>query len=344
MICESCFGDKFLADQIKKRSIISATICAYCRAERVAVLAPAEIADFLGPVIGLYTESTDVESQKIYEYFRRDWGLLKAVGDNACDQIFDSIFPGENFPAKRFRSRQSANTRRNLWAAFQDELKHKNRFFPQTKIIDPEDLKLLFSFFILKSPPEHFFRARICDGEIGYEIDKMGRPPEKLTKGGRANPIGISYLYTASDAGTAIAEVRPSVGDRITVVSFTANQPLSLLDLKDPRETASPFAIDSDNLLKLLNELDFLCHLGEQLSKAILPKEADLEYLASQYLCEMIKHFNYDGVVYKSSVGQGYNIAFFNDSKVTPARIEGLFSVTRVSYAAEPIPIPAPLE
>jgi hypothetical protein len=72
-------------------------------------------------------------------------------------------------------------------------------------------------------------------------------------------------------------------------------------------------------------DLDYLCHLGEELSKPILPREAHLEYLSSQYLCELIKHCGFDGVVYKSSVGNGDNYAIFSDFKLEAIEVEVYF-------------------
>lgn len=72
-------------------------------------------------------------------------------------------------------------------------------------------------------------------------------------------------------------------------------------------------------------DLDYLCHLGEELSKPILPRDAQLEYLSTQYLCELIKHCGFDGVIYKSSVGDGDNYAIFTDSKVQSLDVEVYF-------------------
>ncbi|WP_415061285.1 RES family NAD+ phosphorylase [Bdellovibrio sp.] len=335
MICENCFSDRFLSNEIKLKGNLLQGACQHCGANNVYAVAGQNLADLISPVLSLYIQTDDEGAKSLFEYFRRDWSLLTKPSDISCALILDEIFYGENISQKKFRSKQSQTSRLSLWDNFQDELKHINRFFPKTKIIDTEDLRNLFSFLILKSPPSNFYRARISDGKELFSLEQMGRPPARIAKGGRANPVGISYLYTASDEQTAISEVRPNVADKICVAKFSVNSSVTLLDLRNPRETISPFAIDADNLLKLLNDLEFLCHLGEQLSKAILPREADLEYLACQYLCEMVKHFNYDGVVYKSSVGPGFNVAFFDDSKVTAIEEVNLFSVAGVDYRAQ---------
>ena len=53
-------------------------------------------------------------------------------------------------------------------------------------------------------------------------------------------------------------------------------------------------------------------NLGEELTRPILPEVAAIDYIPSQYLCEFIKKHGYHGVMYRSSVGDGINIALFN--------------------------------
>lgn len=160
----------------------------------------------------------------------------------------------------------------------------------------------------------------------------MGKPPAKISTAGRANPIGIPYLYTASNISTAIAEIRPHKGDSVTVAKFDILEPLKLADLRNPRQSISPFTLkDEDELNQIYLDLDYLCHLGEELSKPILPREAHLEYLSSQYLCELIKHCGFDGVVYKSSVGDGDNFAIFYDEKLKASEVE-CYQVNNVNF------------
>ena len=62
--------------------------------------------------------------------------------------------------------------------------------------------------------------------------------------------------------------------------------------------------------------MPFLTLLGSELSKPIIPREANLEYLPSQYLCELLKKIGFHGIVYKSSVADGSNYVIFNDRKL----------------------------
>ena len=62
--------------------------------------------------------------------------------------------------------------------------------------------------------------------------------------------------------------------------------------------------------------MPFLTLLGNELSKPIIPREANLEYLPSQYLCELLKNIGFHGIIYKSSVSDGDNYVIFADEKL----------------------------
>lgn len=67
---------------------------------------------------------------------------------------------------------------------------------------------------------------------------------------------------------------------------------------------------------KLHKWVVFLEYLGEELSRPIQKHAADYDYVPSQYLCELIKNAGYDGVVYKSALGGGFNTALFSQEGV----------------------------
>lgn len=77
--------------------------------------------------------------------------------------------------------------------------------------------------------------------------------------------------------------------------------------------------------------LGFLRKLGFELSKTISPKEAEVEYIPLQYLCEFIRTNGFDGVIYKSSVSEGYNVAVFSDTKVECVTTR-LYEINNIMY------------
>jgi hypothetical protein len=161
------------------------------------------------------------------------------------------------------------------------------------------------------------YRARISDDKQLIPKEKMGKPPVELVKsGGRANPVGISYLYTASDYKTAVSEVRPHKGEILTIAKIKIIDRLKLVDLRNPRKSTSPFSKESEQTEQIFKYISLLQHFAEELSKPVLPREAHLEYLPSQYLSELIKDMGFDGFIFKSSLGSGDNIVLFTDEKI----------------------------
>jgi len=228
-------------------------------------------------------------------------------------------------------------TEMERWEDFTNEIRTRNRYFPSKKI----HLKTLAQ---LLSSQEHrlaegtaLFRARICENRTkAYPRKKMGKPPVHIsaTQSGRANPIGIPYLYVASDTHTAIAEVRPNVGDLVTVGTFITNDELVVLDLRSPRIT-DPFRW-GNNLRFITQYIVFLRRLGAELSKTVSRTQAEVDYIPLQYLCEFIRKRKYQGVMYGSSVAKtGYNIAVFDDSKLACSSTK-LFVVSGLEYTTTP--------
>ena len=112
---------------------------------------------------------------------------------------------------------------------FTEELKHKNRFFP--KVAPEKDLFIEFGPLlgvIIKKEAQKFYRARINEEGKQFKLKEMKKPPATMALNGRANPLGIPYLYAASTIETAIAEVRGHKGESVTVLEFNANRNLEL--------------------------------------------------------------------------------------------------------------------
>lgn len=157
-----------------------------------------------------------------------------------------------------------------------------------------------------------------------------------LAPRGRANPAGISYLYLSSLSEASIAEVRPHPGEQISVAEFVV-QKSRVLDLREPRKRVSPFLLESrEDLEEILAVLPLLERLGEELSKPVLPASAAYEYTPSQYLCEFVKSRNFDGVLYRSSVSDGVNLALFDPDRVEALRVD-TYRVDRVAVDTSPV-------
>ncbi|HWZ42878.1 MAG TPA: RES family NAD+ phosphorylase [Candidatus Saccharimonadales bacterium] len=226
------------------------------------------------------------------------------------------------------------------WEKLREELMHHNRFFPEANI-DLVRLELLLSSLTVDAGeiPGLWYRARIQTGDASFLVGEMGAPPNRVASHGRANPAGIPYLYLGSTNATAISEIRPHTGEIVCVADFRTLDNLKLVDLRRPRKMVSPFLLeDSGDISKMRSDLPFLERLGDELTRPVLPQSAAIDYTPSQYLCEFIKKCGYVGVIYRSSVSDGMNLALFDPGLAHPGTVIQ-YRVTRVSVdvvVAEP--------
>jgi len=351
LCCENCFDDTFLKDHVKEEG--KPGRCDFCRRSSHHCIEPEELHGLFEPVLKLYErieEFMPLEDLKvwdgdfIWDKLQEEWGifsdkvdrgeLLKSIVNIHYDKetgptIFDSFVEIES---EYWGDEPNLN---EDWRIFCAELIYQNRFFPIKKI-DVQVVKEILPLCKQKIDQGTFlYRARISAGNKAFPLDKMGKPPIEQTKDGRANPKGIPYLYLASDVGTAIAEVRPSIGYYLTVAKFENNLAIEVIDLRNP-SIQSPFMY-GDRIGEVLEHLSFLELLGHELSKPIKVEESELLYIPSQYLCELIKSSQYTGVIYKSAISKGFNLALFDDSVVECIEAD-LYEINSVDYGHRKIP------
>ncbi|HQS48151.1 MAG TPA: RES family NAD+ phosphorylase [Xanthobacteraceae bacterium] len=296
----------------------------------MALLEPAQLADLFAPLVTIYEEHED--GRTLVEWFAEDWNLFNATLINeagAVRLLAEILNNGEVTralfrPSKRFSSDGLAQ-----WEQLRNELMCVNRYFPDANIDVPR-LSSLLSALVADSLPNRWYRARLMDGDTPYQIEDMGPPPPGRSSHGRANPPGIPYLYLGSDPTTAISEVRPHTGETACVAEFRLDEGLRLIDLQDPRTRLSPFSYgDEDKIGALREDLALLARLGNELTHPVLPSRAAIDYVPSQYLCELIKkapsdrgeRAGYDGVLYSSSMGGGINLALFDPKRATGGEV-----------------------
>ena len=310
--CPSCFTDRFIEEAIRSLSDEQGT-CSFCGSENVPLLMPSRLVVYFLPVIDLYELHEGSGAESLADLFQRDWRIFSS---RSHSELFFSICTEKHVPAGDYLAKHTEdNSLISEWEQFSNELKHENRYF--LRGADHKLLPFLLTFLITEYQPHTpVYRARVNSDEgVHYKRPDLLNPPPNLAKAGRANPVGISYLYTASTRDTAIVEVRPQRDDIVTVAQFTLEKTLSFIDLRDPYQTFTPFGHDDGDLETLLYRgLPLLQHLGRELSKPVHTRHSDLEYLPSQYLCELIKSRGYDGIIYESSFGKGDNYVTFSSN------------------------------
>jgi|SRR5690625_680043 len=355
--CENCFQDLILLKKIK--SFEEWGDCSYCESKDVLVLAIEELADLFDQLYSLYSVT------KAYEHFNPEIHKEPPYGDSLIDLInedwnifspeiegsgkdnellfdilesnksiydFDDNYPEKNESYSRIRDsiyyESTLSYLKNDWSEFSKEIKKQNRFLNRNgnRLFEgiEEILKKKEKFF---SSSKSFFRGRI--GRVGkYDLYS---PPFEKASAGRANPKGISYLYCATNEDTCCAELRPWKSATITIGKFHPTEELILVDISDGKIN-SPFDLNPQDDPNLINNL--LLFLSNKLSEPISPNNAEIDYLPTQYLVELIKSFKYDGIIFKSNLGTGNNIVLFDDRKVLIDNISE-FRVKDIDYTIE---------
>ena len=142
----------------------------------------------------------------------------------------------------------------------------------------------------------------------------MGKPPAGNATAGRANPIGISYLYLANNEETCISEVRPNNTSIIYISKLILEEDVSLIDLTSPRKKISICSFDETRYNNVISILNLLEMLSSELSKPVRPESSNIDYIPTQFLCEFLKSFsNCDGIIFERSFGMGKNFVFYDD-------------------------------
>ncbi len=333
--CAECFGDRGLRNDIipSRQPEPELGRCSYCGSEDILVLAPAQLVEYFELLISAYRR--DAEGKLLVQWFREDWGMFEhpRMDDSRAKDLLSEILDDGDIVRQTFSPANDFEADRlDEWEKLREELMYHNRFFPEANI-DLERLELLLSPLTLRAEevPNLWYRARIQTGEAPFLVAEMGAPPNRVASHGRANPAGIPYLYLGSTQATAISEIRPHTGEIACVADFTTPNNLKLVDLRSPRKMVSPFLlVDATDIGRMRSDLPFLERLGEELTRPVVPQAAAIDYTPSQYLCEFIKKCGYEGVIYRSSVSDGMNLALFYPALAQSGTVTQ-YRVTRVS-------------
>ncbi|MEK0266642.1 RES family NAD+ phosphorylase [Stenotrophomonas rhizophila] len=239
---------------------------------------------------------------------------------------------------KKFTKLDDIKIPREFWGLYKrlgEELKYSNRFNISKDLKGVIEKYIQYHLkrkvFALESGGV-FYRARINAIDKGdpYGDKEMGAPPRGLAASGRINPDGISYLYLAKSIETAIAEVRPWVGAKISVAKFALKRNVEIVSL-NPRKISNLKDYEMVDVFRdVLNSVP--------LSKyyfATPAHSADrLAYLPSQYLAELFKSEGVDGIEYGSVLNRnGENLALFDTSAAECVGVE-LHLVEEVNYSS----------
>lgn len=140
----------------------------------------------------------------------------------------------------------------------------------------------------------------------GYNAKESTAPPVEKIDDGRANPDHIRYLYLCEDKMTPVYEVRPIIGDYVSLAKFTLLEDIKLYDLtkKSVPERSTP----EDGIPLLFDAI------GALFSRPVETRREN--YIATRFLAEEIKRMGFDGLRFESSLHRGgFNTVLFEPDK-----------------------------
>jgi RES domain-containing protein len=125
------------------------------------------------------------------------------------------------------------------------------------------------------------------------------------------NPAGISYLYTALDESTALAEVASAPPLDVAIADFATTRQLWVLDLCELPRIPSVFDLEQQPHQDFITFLhQFVKEISQPVSKHL---DERIAYVPTQVVCEWFAQVfrpngpdsRLDGLVYPSAVRRG---------------------------------------
>ncbi len=343
--CPFCFNEKqyTIISLIQELSEESGD-CNICGTKNTEIVKTTEVADFFTPLFDIYEVKPGAETKNtVHHEFQDKWKifsegakpnlnkLLRNIVDQSVNSSYSNLLNTHNVQFNFIEQNEFEND----WDQLKTEIKEKNRFF--FRAFKPDELEeILMKNESIYKQGKDFYRARLCDSKAGLPENKMGKPPRKKATSGRANPSGIPYLYLSLDEDTVLHEVKAFHYDFVSIARFKTEKDLKILSLTAPDLYENdPFM--EGNLKKTLSAIQFLETLEQELAKPLRRNDSILEYLPTQYICELAKNLGFDGIEYSSTLYTGgTNIAVFNDERLSIDKLK-VVEIKNVSVESEEI-------
>jgi hypothetical protein len=184
------------------------------------------------------------------------------------------------------------------WQDFCHNVQYKRRFFQLKELLDDlfgepseYDGGIIRPVYMLPIG-QKIYRARLLDDHLTDDrlrsdpAAELGAPPRERTRAGRMNVEYIPAFYAAFSRDTAVAEIRPGIGEQVGIGEFTLQRELKTFDFTDAD-----------------TRYDFIDQMEGEISKPILAFDRQREYIPTQIVAEYLReYFGCDAVIYRSSM------------------------------------------
>ena len=146
------------------------------------------------------------------------------------------------------------------------------------------------------------------NGFEGYDEYNSKEPTIGISPDARNSVSGSSYLYLAEDDYTAVSEIVPYPLDTISVARFQTQKEIHLIDVSTNLSEESLDFFEEHNIKASL----LITSIMQKYSTPVTNIE---DYIATQYISDMIRKMGYDAVKYGSSRTSKPCVTLFNCHK-----------------------------
>lgn len=331
--CMHCFRDKRLRDFIKEYA--SKSNCHWCGARNTYTIPIWELGSLFRDVVSIYEPTSWDMGDDVSFLLQEDWSVfserIEEAPNNLMQEMTVTILevdldPKDDVDEPNYGGSfcRPTDGLEDSWHEKIEKLltMDKSNGGETQKIQDdidwsptPDD-RLDFALEELSREYDDgaiFHRARIHDErtrEERFGLHELGAPPPERARAGRANKQGEPVLYLASDETTALSEVRAWKGLAVAIATIRLQHRIRVIDLRHFDIPESPFF---EEHLSWRLELAGLFHrFSEELYRPVMPDEQSILYQPSQHLCDIIRQAGYDGVIFPSAMGRGFNAVIFD--------------------------------
>jgi len=339
-VCAHCFNN---SDEGLQQFILlnsnEKEKCVYCSDYKQSELIPIEeLLDFFSEIINLF--KADEQGSPLNQLIQKDWELFseKADYNSILSEVLTLLKSSFSYQDK-VSYIDEIKDYISYWEYLKEDIKWVKRFLINTQTLDDLGWVNLFNQSTTKwinGDPLYRARLHYIGNQKEFNIADMGCPDKYIVPAGRANPLGIPYLYLSKNIETVLYEVRSSFLDEVSIGTFQVKKGSSLV-LVDFNEKVNAFS-NVDEIVEYAKSMLLKRLISNDLSKPIRRYDSEIEYIPTQFICEYINYIsNADGIIFNSSLHPGgKNIVLFKQDKVECVKVE-LYRVSQVDIVGERI-------
>lgn len=319
-ICKDCFLDEELRSEINANAVIDG-ICDVC-GKQSKVMDFSEFHGFFTTLLELYSPTVN-SNKTIVDIIQDEWHFFK--DKDIAKVLLADVIVANNLGysiADFVDYTDDICIRVAVWDRLKTSVKEKSRFFTNMDEFAQYD-------YLTAGKSLHvgqkLYRSRITPvGQKKIKCDKMGCPPKELATAGRANPIGIPYLYLSDSAKTTYFEVRAVYLDKLSVGTFRIERELELVDFIYDVNLFLAYNDGTTSLKEIVIKKKIIDSISEDLSKPLRRYDSELEYVPTQLICEFCRRIvGADGISFESSLHKGgRNYVLFDDTSAKCVRVD----------------------